>query len=72
MLSLNNNLLLHRNYDPKKDLVPKKISHQLKEIELEIKQKQARSEKVEVKERADWYENILKEGEPLREKKFQF
>ena len=32
MLSLNNNLLLHRNYDPKKDLVPKQISHQLKEI----------------------------------------
>jgi hypothetical protein len=32
MLSLNNNLLLHRNYDPRKDLLPKRPSQGLREL----------------------------------------
>jgi hypothetical protein len=43
MLSLNNNLLLHRNYDPKKELVPKKPSQELRNLEEEIKKKQAKT-----------------------------
>jgi hypothetical protein len=32
MLSLNNNLLLHRNYDPRQELVPRKESEVVREV----------------------------------------
>jgi hypothetical protein len=33
MLSLNNNLLLHRNYDPRKELLPRRPSHCIRELD---------------------------------------
>ena len=36
MLSLSNNLLLHRNFNPKLDLVPKKQSQEISQLQHQI------------------------------------
>jgi hypothetical protein len=71
MLSLNNNLLLHRNYDPRQQLVPQPLPKQVREIEREIQAKSRPPRRREVVAKTKWYEEVLRKGEDM-EKKFQF
>lgn len=59
MLSLHNNLLLHRNYDPKLELCPRRQSSELKAIEAEITKKQTMKDSVSQKPKARWFESAL-------------
>ena len=75
MLSLNNNLLLHRNFDPRKELVPKRESLGVRDVEAEIRRKTAYKFNVkgegEGRDRGKWYEAVLRD-QTVAEKKFQF
>lgn len=59
MNSLNNNLLLHRNYNPKTQLKPRKASQDIRELEGLIKKRMVIG-KSEEKEKSRWYEPVLR------------
>jgi|JI9StandDraft_1071089.scaffolds.fasta_scaffold264457_2 hypothetical protein len=70
MLSLSNNLLLHRNYDPKDDLKPHHQSPALKAIQAEILHKQTTKKQESLKQKARWFEGMMAVEHP-KEGKFK-
>ena len=54
-MSLQNNLLLHRHYDPRQQLKPVQQTSKVAEIEKEIRQKKKEASPKEEEEGEKWY-----------------
>ena len=55
MLSLHNNLLLHRNFDPKKELQPQPQSRELSSLQQKIFRRTRLPPNTKVEEKVKWF-----------------
>ena len=64
-MSLHNNLLLHRHYDPYEQLKPSKEAEKVAAIEKEIREKRKEGNVGGEDGEDKWYEKVLASEEPL-------